>query len=183
MDMFGPFYIEDKGKGTQKHYVGLFTSLVTRAVHLDVCYDLTTDFLLMAIRRFESRRGYLDLIVSDIDKNFIGGNQAMKLYFQRSYQPDNGYIKLGGGVMEMLMQTTKRSILIVLGSRKLTLSFLQTVVAEAKAISNFRPLTHVSYRIPDEGTLTPNHFLLCRLHLCLNPLVAKTSESPLRTSS
>ena len=72
MDMFGPFYIEDKREGTQMHYVCRFTCLVTRAVHLEVCHDLSTDCLLMTIRRFVSRRGYPYLIVSDNGKNFIG---------------------------------------------------------------------------------------------------------------
>ncbi|XP_075248397.1 uncharacterized protein LOC142341355 [Convolutriloba macropyga] len=189
MDMFGPFFIEDKREGTQMHYVCLFTCLVTRAVHLEVCHDLSTDCLLMTIRRFVSRRGYPDLIVSDNGKNFIGANQAMKLKFKRSYKPDNEYIRLQlaqqniqwtfnpplaphfGGVWERLIQTAKRSLLIVLGSRKLTLSVFQTVVAEAEAILNSRPLTHVGCSISDEGPLTPNHLLLRRPHMCLKPLV------------
>ena len=144
MDMFGPFYIEDKRESTQMHYVCLFTCLVTRAVHLEVCHDLSTDCLLMTIRRFVSRRGYPDLIVSDNGENFIGANQAMKLKFQRTYKPDNEYIRLQlaqqniqwtfnpplaphfGGVWERLIQTAKRSLLIVLGSRKLTLSVFQS---------------------------------------------------------
>ena len=90
MDMLWPFYIEDKRKGTQMHYV----CLVTRAVHLEVCHDLSTDCLLRTIRRFWSRRGYPDLIVGDNGKNFIGANQEMKLKFQRKYQPDNEYIRV-----------------------------------------------------------------------------------------
>ena len=191
MDMFEHFYIEDKREKceTQMHYVCLFTCLVTRAIHLEVCHDLSTDCLLMTIRRFVSRRGYPDLIVSDNGKNFIGANQAMKLKFQRSYKPDNEYIRLQlaqqntkwtfnppmaphfGGVWERLIQTAKRSLLIVLGSRKRTLSVFQTVVAEVEAILNSRPLTRVGCSISDEGPLTPNHFLLRRPHICLKPLV------------
>ena len=189
MDMFGPFYIEEKRDGTQMHYVCFFTCLVTRAVHLEVCHDLSTDCLLMTIRRFISRRGCPYLIVSDNGKNFIGANQAKKLKFQRIYKPDNEYIRLQfaqqniqwtfkpplaphfGGVWERLIQTAKRSLLIVLGSRKLTLSNFQTVVAEAEAILNSRPLTHVGCSISDEGPFTPNHFLLRRPNICLKPLV------------
>ena len=141
MDMFGPFYIEDKREGTQSHYVCLLTWLVTRAVHLEVCHDLSTDCLPMTIRRFVSPPGHSDLIVSDNGKNFIGANKAMKLKFKRTYKPDNEYIRLQlaqqniqwsfnpplaahfGGVWERLIQTAKRSLLLVLGSRKLTLSF------------------------------------------------------------
>ncbi|XP_075252053.1 uncharacterized protein LOC142344350 [Convolutriloba macropyga] len=189
MDMFGLFYIEGKREGTQMHCVCLFTCLVTRAVHLEECHDLSTDCLLMTICRFVSRRGYLDLIVSDNGKNFIGNNQAMKLKFQRTYKPDNEYIRLQmdqqkfqgtfnpplaphfGGVWERLIQTAKRSLLIVLGSQKPTLSVFQTDVAEAEAILNSRPLTHVGCSISDEGPLTPNHFFLRRPHICLKFLV------------
>ena len=188
MDMCGPFYIEDKREGTQLHYVCLFTCLVTRDVHLEVCHDISTDCLFMTIRRFVSRRGYLDLIFSDNGEYFIGAYQAMKLKLQRSYKPDNEYIRLQlaqqniqwtfnpplathfGGVWERLRKTAKRSLLIVLGVRKLTLSVFQTVVAEAEAILNSRPLTHVSCSISDEGPLTPNHFLLRRSHMCLKTL-------------
>ena len=183
MDKFGQFYIKDKREGTQMHYVCLFTCLVTRAVHLEVCHDLSTDCLLMTIRRFVSRRGYPDLIVSDNGKNFIGANQAMSFKFQRSYKPDNEYIRLQlaeqniqwtfnpplaphfGGVWERLIQTAKRRLLTVLGRRKLTLSVFRTVMAEAEPILNSRPLTHVSCNISDEGRLTPNHFLLRRPHM------------------
>ena len=59
----------------------------------------------------------------------------------------------------------------MLGSRKITLSVFQTVVAEAEAILNFRPLTHVGCSISDEGPPILNHFLLHRPHMCLKPLV------------
>ena len=113
----------------------------------------------------------------------------MRFKFQRSYKPDNEYIRLQlaqqniqwtfkpplaphfGGVWERLIQTAKRSLLIVLSSRKLTLSAFQTVVAEAEAILNSRPLTHVGCSISDEGPLTPNPFLLRRPLMCLKPLV------------
>ena len=84
MDMFGPFHIENSRTQTELNYVCMFTCLVTRAVHLEVCEDLSTDCLLMAIRRFVSRRGYPDVIVSDNGKNFVGANQAMKLNFQEN---------------------------------------------------------------------------------------------------
>ena len=94
MDMFGPFHIGKSRTQTELNYVCMFTCFVPRAVHLEVCEDLSTDCLLMAIRRFVSRRGYPDVIVSDNGKNFVGANQAMKLNFQENYKPDNNYIRL-----------------------------------------------------------------------------------------
>ena len=87
--MFGLFYIEDNREGTQMQNVCLLTFLVTRAVHIDLCHNLSTDFLFMAIRRFVSARGYPDLIVSDNGENSIGANEAMMLHILRIYQPDN----------------------------------------------------------------------------------------------
>ena len=130
MDMFGLLHIEKSRTQTELNYV-------TRAVHLEVCEDLSTVCLLMAIRRFVSRRGYPDVIVSDNGKNIVGANQAMKLNFQENYKPQNNYIRLQlaqqniqwtfipplaphfGVVWERLIQSAKRSLLAVLGSRRL----------------------------------------------------------------
>ena len=71
MDVFEPFCIEDKREGTQMHFVCLFGCLVNRAVQLKVCNDLSTDCLLMTIRRIVSQRGYFDLIVSEDGRNSI----------------------------------------------------------------------------------------------------------------
>ncbi|XP_075247089.1 uncharacterized protein LOC142340397 [Convolutriloba macropyga] len=57
MYMLGPFRMEDKRPGLQMHYICLFTSLVTTAVHLKVCHGLSTDCPLMAIQVFVSRGG------------------------------------------------------------------------------------------------------------------------------
>ena len=108
----------------------------------------------MAIRRFVSKRGHPDVIVSDNGKNFVAANQAMKLNFQENYKPDNNYIRLQlaqqniqwtfnpplaphfGGVWERLIQSAKRSLLVVLGSRRLNFSVFHTVVAEAEGIQD-----------------------------------------------
>ena len=58
LDFFGPFYVEHRNRKLEKQYVCLFTCLVTRAVHLEVCQTLDTDSCLLTIRRFVSRRGY-----------------------------------------------------------------------------------------------------------------------------
>ena len=196
MDVFGPFHIEKSRTQTELNYVCMFTCLVTRAVHLEVCKDLSTDCLLMAIQRFVSRRGYPDVIVSDNGKNFVGANQAMKINFQKNYKPDNNYIRLQlaqqndqwtfnpplaphfGGVWERLIQSAKRSLHVVLGSRRLNFSVFHTVVAEAEGILNSRPLTHVGSTLTAEEPLTPNHFLTRRRHFCLKPLAKDNKFNP-----
>ncbi|XP_075250926.1 uncharacterized protein LOC142343123 [Convolutriloba macropyga] len=197
MDMFGPFHIEKSRTQTELNYVCMFTCLVKRAVHLKVCEDLSTDCLLMAIRRFVSRRGYPDVIVSDNGKNVVGANQAMKLKFQENYKPDN-YMRLQlaqqniqwtfnpplaphfGGFRERLIRSAKRSLLVVLGSRRLNLSVFHTVVAEAEGILNSLPLTHFRSILIEEEPLTPNHFLMRRHHFCLKPLANNRTRFSIR---
>ena len=188
MDMFRAFHIEKSRNQTELNYVCMFTCLVRRAVHLEVCEDLSTDYLLMAIRRFVSRRGYPDVIASENGKNFFKANQAMKLKFQENYKPDNNYMCLQlaqqntqwtfnpplaphfGGVWERLIQSAKLSLLVVLGSRRLNFSVFHTVAVETKGILNSRPLTHVGSTLIDDESLTLTHFLLRRRHFCLKPL-------------
>jgi hypothetical protein len=55
-DYNGPLYV----KGTtllNPCYIALFTYATIRAVHLELCSDMTTDKLLLAFQRFIGRRG------------------------------------------------------------------------------------------------------------------------------
>ena len=90
LDFFGPFYIEHQNRELEKQYVCLFTCLVTRAVHLEVCQTLDTDSCLLAIRRFVSRRGYLELIISDNGSNFTSARKMLDL---SKISVDNDFIK------------------------------------------------------------------------------------------
>ena len=55
-----------------KRYGRLFTCMTTRAIHLEVAYDLSTSAFINALRRFVSRRGPVQHIFSDIGTNFVG---------------------------------------------------------------------------------------------------------------
>ena len=56
-----------------------------------------------------------------------------------------------GGVWERMIQTAKRTLLIILGSKKLTLSFFQIILTEPE-------LTHVADYPDNEKSLTTNNF-------------------------
>lgn len=75
VDYFGPvFVLNRKGKGAKliKAYVSLFICFATRAIHLELVGDLSTDAYLLALKRFISRRGKPDEIFSDNGRNFTG---------------------------------------------------------------------------------------------------------------
>lgn len=75
VDYGGPVLILNrKGRGakTIKSYICLFICFVTRAVHLELVSDLSSDGYLLALKRFISRRGKPIEIISDNGKNFVG---------------------------------------------------------------------------------------------------------------
>ena len=88
-----------------------------------------------------------------------------------------------GGAWERMIQTAKRTLLIILGSQKLTLDFFTTILAETELMLNSRTLTHVADRPENEVPLTPNCFLLHRPFANLPPGVFDSSDQPLSFKS
>jgi len=73
VDFGGPF-LTRKGytrKPTMvKTYACIFICFATKAVHIELCLDLTTNEFMAALRRFCSRRGTPSKIYSDNGTNF-----------------------------------------------------------------------------------------------------------------
>ena len=65
IDFAGPLYVKSKERKMEKVYIALFTCCVTRAVHLELVEDLSSQTFRRALRRFLSRRGTPALIVFD----------------------------------------------------------------------------------------------------------------------
>lgn len=75
VDYAGPFLINDRklrGAKKVKVYICLFICFVTRAVHLELVSDLSTEGFLLALHRFILRRGRPHEILSDCGTNFRG---------------------------------------------------------------------------------------------------------------
>jgi len=49
-----------------------------RAVHLELLSDMSTDYFLLALRRFIARRGQPETIWSDNGTNFVGVEKELK---------------------------------------------------------------------------------------------------------
>ena len=151
---------------------------------METCPDLNTDTFLNAYRRFTSRRCQPADLYSDNGKTFVGAKEELKRclndldkdkihkalaaqntkwHFNPPYGPHFG------GAWERLIQSVKRTLLIILGSRKFTFDVFHTIMVEAEAMMNSRPLTNVSDAMENEEPLTPNHFLLQRPYNSLPP--------------
>ena len=82
VDYFGPLYIKVK-RDTQKVWVCLYTCLVTRAVHLELMYDMSTQQFLLGFRRFIEQHGNPNKIISDNAAQFkLASDMIDKLWGQ-----------------------------------------------------------------------------------------------------
>ena len=200
LDFFGPVYIEDKQSKIEKHYRLVFTCRFTRAVPLETCPDLNTDTFLNEYQRFTCRRCQLILLYSDNGKTFVGASEELK----KSVKPlgkDKIYKALAAvkttwkfnppygppfsGVWVRLIQSTKRTLLISLGSKRLSFDIFETIMFEVEGLLNSRPLTNVADRPENEELHTPNHFLIQRPYSSLPPgsFGDKNSQLVSRTGS
>ncbi|CAD6221707.1 GSCOCG00011626001-RA-CDS [Cotesia congregata] len=84
VDYYGPFYIKKKrhrNRGRVKVYVAVYICMCTKAVHLELVSDLTTEAFLASLKRLFSRRGKAIEIHSDNATNFVGAkNELNELY-------------------------------------------------------------------------------------------------------
>ena len=70
MDVFGPFYCKD-GRKEVKRYELIFSCLSTRAVHLEMLQDMTTDSFINSLRCFLALRGSVDKPISSDQKTSL----------------------------------------------------------------------------------------------------------------
>ncbi|XP_077282833.1 uncharacterized protein LOC143908875 [Temnothorax americanus] len=87
LDYAGPILIRtSRGRGHKAHkaFIAVFVCLSSKAVHLDVVSDYTTDAFLAAFRRFTARRGLCEEIYSDCGTNFVGADRVLRDMFRAS---------------------------------------------------------------------------------------------------
>lgn len=176
IDYFGPVAVT-VGRRQEKRWIALFTCLTTRAVHMEVASDLSTDACLLCIKNFCNIRGVPARIRSDCGTNFVGADNEIRrtadFIDESALTRDLGVRGIewrmncpanpeAGGAWERLIQSTMRVLAITLKSTAPRVETLRSFVIEAANILNSRPLTNVPVSANELEPITPNHFLIGR---------------------
>ncbi|XP_070407549.1 uncharacterized protein [Nothobranchius furzeri] len=182
MDCFGPYYIKE-GRKELKRYGLLFTCLCSRAVHIELLDDMSTDAFLNSLRSFIALRGNVRQLQSDHGTNFVGARreflEAVKEMDQESLKqlgcefvmnpPSASHM---GGAWERQIRTIRSVLTTILdqSSRSLDSSSLRTYLYEVMAIVNSRPITpHLLNDPTGPQPLTPNLLLTMKSSVILPP--------------
>ena len=151
VDYFGPLYVPVR-RSTEKRWGFLFTCLITRAVHLQIVPSLDTNSCVLWLVR---KRNYLPASRA--------GKAWLRIFFAHKgvtwkFNPPGA--PHHGGYWERLVQSVKRVLYDILGSRRVTEEVLGTTLCLLEQALNSRPITPVSTDSRELEALTPNHFLL-----------------------
>ncbi|XP_071033032.1 uncharacterized protein [Parasteatoda tepidariorum] len=164
LDFCGPFFIRSNKsrKGSyQKMYVAVFVCFATRAIHLEIVSDLSSEALIACLKRFFARRGKCSTIFSDNATNFRGACNELKKLFKlvNTQEPQLlDYLLLEevewkfippraphfGGIWEAGVKAFKTHLKKTIGDSKLTLEEFLTLVTQIEGMLNSRPITPLS---------------------------------------
>ena len=185
IDYAGPFTLK-KGHTRRptlvKAYLALFVCSTTKAVHLEIISDLTTEAFLASLKRFIARRGLPTELHSDNGSNFKGAKRDLNDLYRLLSTPSttsaiNHYLLSQritwhciperaphfGGLWEAAVKSTKFHLKRVIGTQHQNFEEFTTVAAQVKACLNSRPLiATTSYSTDGILALTPGHFLIGR---------------------
>ena len=200
IDIFGNFYVtRGRGKSVEKRYGVIFSCLVTRAVHIEICYDLSMNGFMNAFRRFTCRRGSVKVIHSDngtnlrASRNELGAcldewNQSLthdrfaQIGVQWIFHPPGG--SHFGGVYEREIRCIRNilnSVFLEFSNQiKMTDELLITLFCEVEEIMNNRPLTAITADLNDLEALKPNHLIRLNAGENFSPCFFEENEFYLR---
>ena len=178
IDFAGPLYIKTTTthpNASNKVWICLYMCCITRAIHLDLVSDLSSQSFLYSFKCFAARQGLPRRIVSDNGKTFKSAAKTLKaIMSSREVTKHLAGLRVEwvfnierapwwGGIFERMVQSTECCLRKVIGRARLKYEELLTVIIEVEAIVNSRPLSYVSPNDLEEP-LTPSHLLVgCQL--------------------
>lgn len=179
VDFAGPFQtLVSKGRGnkTTKTYIAIFICMSTKAIHIELVGDLTSEAFIAAFRRFVARRGKCSHLWSDRGRNFVGADRELhelwneaqmttevantlttdgtQFHFIPPYSPNFG------GLWEAGVKSIKYHLKRII-TTNFTFEELTTILCQIEACLNSRPLCPIDDTDSENvNPLTPGHFLI-----------------------
>lgn len=198
VDYCGPFLVRRRRARDRtyiKTYAAIFVCMSTKAVHIELAEDLSTNGFLDAFDRFVSRRGLCHSLYSDNGTQFIGANRTMQkdLKAWRKECVDQHIADAGvewnfitpsaphqGGLWEAAVKSAKKHLLKVVGKHKLHFYALLNLLTRIEACLNSRPLMAIHDDHGSGTALTPGDFLIGRpLRSRIGPCLLNIPENRL----
>ena len=157
--------------------MSIFVCISSKASHIEIISDLTTEAFLAGLKHFIARRGLPQEIHSDNGSNFLcAKNDLNDLYhFLQSTTTTSAVNKNllsqrvqwrcipkrashFGGLWEVVVKAAKYHLRHVMGTQRLTYVEFATVTCQIESCLNSQPLTPItSHAIDGISALTPGH--------------------------
>lgn len=167
VDYAGPILYKNRSGTQSKAYLLLFACSLTRAVHLELLPNLSTEEFMRILKQVIARRGKPEKIYSDNAKTFVAAAKRIQK-ISKSEQVNDFLAKNDitwqfnlskapwwGGQYERLIGIVKQSLYKVTGKSNLRWKELAEVVLDVEISLNNRPLTYVEDDV-ELSVLTPN---------------------------
>ena len=150
-----------------------------------------------AFRRFNSRRGPCQTMMSDNGRTFVGTDRQLREMLRQAsafYKESAAmltkdgvdwtfippYTPYAGGLWEAAVKSVKRHLIRSIGDTKLTFEEMTTLLYQIEACLNSRPISRLSADSSDLVALTPGHFLSGRVPTLIpEPGFPPDSRTPL----
>ncbi|UYV72999.1 hypothetical protein LAZ67_10001432 [Cordylochernes scorpioides] len=176
IDFTGPVIVKTsnlRNARCDKAYIALFICMFSKAIHIELLSNLTTEAFLAALRRFIGRRGRPAEINTDDATNFVGAYKDLRKLFNSNIHDfaSSEEIKWNfippssphfGGLWEAGIKSVKYHLRRIVGKTKLTFEELTTVLTQIEACLNSRPMCPLTDDPEDLNALTAGHFLIGR---------------------
>ncbi|XP_037931242.1 uncharacterized protein LOC119666046 [Teleopsis dalmanni] len=198
LDYCGPFNIRIGSKAVRtvrKAYVAIFECMVTKALHIELTEDLTSEAFINTYTRFVNRRGPCNHLYSDNATTFIGADRLMTADLQACHNkysqqqlanrgtkwhflpPDAPH---QGGLWEAAVKSAKKHLLRIVGTHSTYYDQLHTLLVHIEACLNSRPLIPLHDTCDDKMALSPADFLIGRSLLAVpDELIGKVPSNKL----
>ncbi|XP_068739559.1 uncharacterized protein [Montipora capricornis] len=178
IDMFGPIQIRLSRKTLKEAQIIIFACMTSRAIHLELVTDRTTDAFLMAFRRFACTRGHPAVCWSDHGTNFVAAQDylreicklenitriqntvAEEFNCQLRWEWNIPTPSPINAVVESLIKSDRQAMDATSRRQSLTEEQWRTCLAEVTHTINSRPLYPNSDAIWENPPITPNDLII-----------------------